>query len=191
MRVLAVILFASIFLSLLACRDVTPELIEPIPHDTIITVETNPWTTAASYGCDPCGRYKVMIFADGTVIYDGVDSVGKLGVARLKITTDDVRAILAEFEKIKFFKLRDTYDIGDNDCRNPVGHGWRMITSIQIDGKSKTIRHYTHCPNFEGDQEGTAINRLELKIEKITGVEKWVDPRLIDLKINKTVRPDK
>lgn len=189
MRTLAVILLASIFLSLIACSDVTPELIEPIPEDTVITVESNPLTYTGELSCDPCRRFKVMLFADGTVIYDGVDSVGKIGVARLKITVDKVRLIIEEFEKTKFSKLRDTYDIGDQDCLNPVNHGSRIITSIQSNGKTKTIRHYTGCPNYEGSQERVMINELEFKIVEITGIEKWAG-KFADVKVNKTLRPD-
>jgi hypothetical protein len=188
MRILAIILFASIFLSLIACSDVTPDLIEPIPEDTVITLEVNPATGIADkHGCYHCVRYKIIIFEDGTVIYDGIDSVGKLGIERLKISSDNLREIIEEFESVQFFKLEQTYDVDGNDCSNPI-ESTRVIISIQSGGRMKTIRYYYPCLP-KGD-EIFRLSRLQEKIEDIAGIEKWVG-RFAEKKINPILIPQR
>lgn len=176
--------FLLSFLFLTACAQKELAVVDPIPQDTIITVEVNPLTYT---GCDICRRYKVFIFADGTVIFDGVDLVGKLGVVRFQIATGKVKELIGDFERAKFLKMNDTYDIGDNDCLNPVNHGWQVLTSIQMEGKTKTIRHYSPCPNTLGLQDGKILNALREKIEETAEISKWVG-RFADGEINEILR---
>lgn len=167
--------FLAIVLSvfcLTACAEKELELIAPIPPDTVITLEVAP----SILGCDICREYKIFVFADGLVIFDAIDLAEKLEVSRFHIESEKVRELVNEFQESGFFKLRSAYVIGDDDCINPVIHGWQVIFSIQLEGKIKTVGHYSGCPNIEGRQELKLLWNLREKIEEVTGIDKRVSP---------------
>ncbi len=157
---------------LTGCSTQELELIEPIPPDAVITLEVSP----ANLGCELCREYKVFVFADGLVIFEGIDFVEKTEVIRFKISPEKVRELLSTFQESGFFKLQNAYAIGDPDCINPLMHGSQVIISIQREGTVKTVGHYSGCPNLEGRQEAKILWNLREQIEVITGIEKWIGP---------------
>ncbi len=172
----------TFFFSLLlltACTEKELELIAPIPQDTVITLSVAP----SILGCGICREYKVFVFADGLVLFEGVDYVEKIGVSRFNISPEKVRVLVNAFQESGFFKLRNAYVIGDEDCINPVMHGAEVILSIQLEGKVKTVGHYSGCPNIQGRQEPQILWKLREQIEEATGIAKRVAP-YIDSKRN-------
>lgn len=173
-----ILLLVLLHLLPIGCSQKTPELIEPLPPDTLITYEIAP----GLLGLDIYREYKVFVFADGLVVFDGIDSVSKIGASRFYISTDKVKELVKAFQESDFFKLRTRYEIGDDDCRNPLIHGMQATFSIQLEGKMKTVTHYSGCPN-SGGQEAQTLWAISRKIEETTGIEKWVG-RFIETKRN-------
>lgn len=103
--------------------------------------------------------YLVSIHGNGTVTFDGMDE-GK-AVSRYepwvkiyrqyKISKNQIKELAAEFERIGFFSLKDSYSSRDNGdgTRTVVRDGGlaTVITSITINGKNKTVENFNFAPD--------------------------------------------
>jgi hypothetical protein len=118
-----------------------------------------------------CPSYKVTITQDGAVTYEGRDFVKTKGTATAQIKPEDFNKLVNEFEKIKYFSLDDRYEPGAPGCPNPATDMPSARTSIQVNGKTKSISHYHGCRNSE---VLLALGALELRIDEIAGTEKWI-----------------
>jgi|SRR5687767_775249 len=73
---------------------------QSIPSDTLITLERS--------GCEgACQIYTLKISADGVVVYEGKQLVRRRGKAKSKITQEQLRQLISEFDKANYFSLRD------------------------------------------------------------------------------------
>jgi hypothetical protein len=117
----------------------------------------------ACYGT--CPIYRLTIYSDGRVVWEGEQFVKVKGKAEARLTADQVAALRAAFAAAKYTQLEDHYDcyeVTDNPSAN---------TSFQIGGKTKTITHYHGCRR---DPATTTLSGLENKIDEIAGAVRWV-----------------
>lgn len=63
-----------------------------------------------------CPSYKLIIFGDGTVIYDGKGFVETLGVSRDKISQEQIQRLVSPIEKANYFDLKDKFEDADAGC---------------------------------------------------------------------------
>jgi hypothetical protein len=138
---------------------------QPIPPDTLITLRR----TACFY---TCSDYLVTISADGTVNYEGYSNVTVRGKAQTQISREKVQSLIAAFGKAKFFSLRDSY-LSFEDCRISNADSPSAITSIRINGKSKSVDHYLGCRPKRGSVR--ALIKLENEIDELAGTDQWVN----------------
>ena len=146
-----------------------------IPKDLKITLERY-----TRLGSSP--SYSLTITADGIVKFTpfgkpAYHAEGTEPSARLtgNITTRQVRRLLAEFQKIKFFSLRNHYDDSDESrggpsCPKYLTDGGSAIISIVENGKHKTVHHYGGCI---GPKVLKTLGALEDKIDKTTNSDQW------------------
>ena len=117
-----------------------------------------------------CPAYKLTIFDDGKVLYEGKDFVKTRGKAETKITKDAVQQLVREFEKLDYMKLDDEYSDGKN-----CPEGWTdypsAITSLNQDGKTKRVVHYHGCRGLPILDQLTA---LEAKIDELVNTKRWI-----------------
>lgn len=110
-----------------------------------------------------CPVYSLAIYGDGTVVYEGEKFVRVTGRQVSKISQEKVKELIDEFYRINYFSLKDSYKeyvITDLDT---------VITSITINGKTKTIRHY------RGDRNAPKeLTTLEDKIDEIVNSSQWI-----------------
>ena len=144
---------------------------EPIPSDTLITLKRG-----ACYG--PCPIYKLMISADGTVVYEGQRYVKTAGVAKSRIDQEKLRRLISEFENMDYFSMDDSYgaitlitDSSQKRCPEFSTDKASATTSIRMNGKSKSVYHYYGCEGLDRLKELTA---LENKIDEIANSKQWV-----------------
>src|SRR5262249_55081142 len=141
--------FSLAFLALSAgCRKnsdeaqiITAHIVFPqnIPQDLMITLERT-----VCFG--ECPDYKLTITADGAVVFEGRRFVKQEGVTiKSAITQDQLKRLMAEFDRVKFFSLEDDYMNNPRVCAYYRTDNPSAFTSIRIDGKSKTVRHYHGC----------------------------------------------
>ncbi len=122
----------------------------------------------ACYGV--CPIYKLTVKADGSVLFEGEKFTKTKGKAEGRISKEKVRELVKEFEKADFFDLNgeyDCYQMTDNPS---------ALTSIQINGKKKSIDHYRGCRKGSADfeKELSKLTELENKIDEIAGTRKWI-----------------
>jgi len=126
--------------------------------DVIITLERR--------GCDgQCPVYKLTIYGNGTVIYDGYYFVNVTGKHITNISEGKIRELISEFEKIDYFSLNDSYS------SDIIGLG-SAITSISINGKIKTINHQFGVFGLPKE-----LTELEYKIDEIVNSSQWIDKK--------------
>ena len=126
------------------------------PQDVIITLERT-----ACFGT--CPDYRLSIYGDGKVVYEGHVYVRVEGTRTTYISKSKVRELVAEFERINFFGFENHYAFGAFDLPS-------IIVTIDIDGKSKAVDVYG-----AGDPGAPEeINNLIRKIEETVNVARWV-----------------
>ncbi|MFC1894066.1 DUF6438 domain-containing protein [Chloroflexota bacterium] len=124
--------------------------------DMVITLERTP-----CYGF--CPVYKLTIGGDGTVVYEGKDFVSIRNREETTISRDEIDQLVKEFKRIDYFSLNDEY------TERTITDAPSVITSITLDGKTKTIEHYHG--DFSAPEE---LTELEDKIDEIVNSEKWI-----------------
>jgi acetamidase/formamidase len=118
-----------------------------------------------------CPDYKVTISSNGAVTFEGRQFVKTKGIARGQIKPEDFRQLVNEFEKIKYSSLDEKYEPGSPGCGMARTDNPSARTSIQINGRAKTVSHYYGCHDSEVLR---SLTTLERKIDDVAGTEKWI-----------------
>jgi hypothetical protein len=118
-------------------------------------------------GClGPCPVYSAEIYEDGTVVYHGEGGVKEESEKRHKIDPSRLSDLVAAFEKINYFSLKDRYDT-DEKGRSYTDTG-ATTTSILLKGKYKKVVDY-----YGGPKELVALEDL---IDKLAGLYGYIGP---------------
>ncbi|HEY8225772.1 MAG TPA: DUF6438 domain-containing protein [Pyrinomonadaceae bacterium] len=136
----------------------------PVPTDTVITLVRI--SDAFFLGRD----YKVSITADGTVVLQQIKDLKLLPSITTKLPTEKVRELLAEFEGVNFFSLKDKYVKREDGCPEEWTDAGGAEVSITINKRSKTIHHYYGCKQ----DQGSLVFQLEKRIDEIVGAQQWL-----------------
>lgn len=140
----------------------------PVPPDTLITLER---TMCPGL----CPVYKLTIRADGTVQFEGRHvEAGEVSPGEIKkgtISKEGIDSLVSEFEKADYFSFKDSYRIGDKDCRESRTDHPSAITSITINGKSKSVTHDYGC---KGNARLDDLTKLESKIDEVADTKQWL-----------------
>ena len=134
-----------------------------VPRDTLITLERTP-----CFG--ECPSYKLTISADGTVVYEGRQDVKQSGTIKSRISRAQIKQLVAEFERVNYFSLRDSYS--GEVCPETWTDHPSAVTSLRLNGRSKTVRHYHGC---KGLAELAKLTDLERRIDRIVNTARWVN----------------
>jgi len=135
-----------------------------IPPDLSITLERT-----RCYGF--CPSYVLKISATGKVSYEGRASVKLVGQAESSISQEKVRALITAFEKINYFDLKGAYETPNDGCKDWVTDGPTAITSLTINGRSKSVRHYSGCRGIAVLAE---LEKLEQAIDDAANTQQWI-----------------
>jgi hypothetical protein len=135
----------------------------PIPDDTLISMQRG--------NCEvmECPVYRVVVFANGDVVWQGRGRVFKLGVALGRIERDQIRTLIRRFESIDYFHLENIYGYRGAGCRSSAPYKPIVITSLSMGGVSKTLSHDVGCV---GDVSQT-LTDLENEIDNAAGTARW------------------
>lgn len=117
-----------------------------------------------------CPMYKLTIFSDGRVSYEGIKFVKTVGKAGGRISRAKLRDLVTEFTNISYFKLPDSFEPGQKTCPQEWTDMPSAITSLAWNGKSKTIKHYYGC---RGLSTLDRLTELEKKIDDAVNVKQW------------------
>ncbi len=106
-----------------------------------------------------CPYYKIKIYSDGLLVYEGKKNVAHLGTHRARISVDSIDLTLAQAKAINYIQLNEKYQVeGLGILDLPV-----CITHIK-----------------EGLAEKTIWNRNDAPVELIR-FERYIDQLLADI----------
>lgn len=109
-----------------------------------------------------CPAYSMVIAGNGTVTYEGVSSVKARGKSTFTIPAAQVKELLADFERVKFFELQDKYTekrLPDGSVRT-VDHSNGTTITFKVGNKTKSVY------NFYGAPE--ELDALQKKLDDIS-----------------------
>lgn len=113
-----------------------------------------------------CPWYILKIYESGYATYEGKKHVDKNGLHTTTFTSEDLKTIYDEMERIKFFELKDKYD-------NPnVTDLPSTQISVQVNGKRKSIYDRFDSP--------VALNNFEKLIDQISDSKEWTKRMPVD-----------
>lgn len=88
---------------------------------------------------------------------------------------DDVASLIAAFEAASYFTLHDSYQTQRDGCPEVWTDNPTAITSIRINGKTKTVAHYYGCQTGRGTAiYPNGLTYLETQIDHIVATDKWI-----------------
>jgi hypothetical protein len=118
-------------------------------------------TRTACFGT--CPAYTVTIRGNGSVHFSGQRYVKISGEHDAQISSDQVRALVSQFEKAQFFAAGDKYIARVTD--NPT-----YTLTLTVGGKTKTVTDYV------GEQVGMPLVIVDLEdaVDHAAGTERWI-----------------
>jgi hypothetical protein len=140
------------------------EEIVRIPDDTTIVMERG--------NCEGgCPVYRVVIFADGDVLWQGRGRVAKLGPAQGVIEWKSVRALLQQFQDLGFSGLENVYGFRGAGCKSMKPDMPTVVLSLVSGGAAKTISHHDGCVGEVSEKLGA----LEDAIDRAAHTNRWIE----------------
>ena len=152
---LAIVLSSLVIVSLAGCT-VNHTAESSSLDDVVITLERTP-----CFGT--CPVYTLRIHGNGTVVYEGKDFTKVKGKIETTISQDKIEQLISEFEEADYFSLNSNY------TKRTITDAETVITSITIDGKTKTIEHYRG--DFSAPRQ---LTELEDRIDEIVNSKQWI-----------------
>jgi hypothetical protein len=134
-----------------------------LPADTLIFLHRG--------ACEHrCPVYNIVIFSDGTAIFDGRSYVRRRDVIRTRIGLDATRSLIDEAKTLGFFDLKERYLPGVvTGCSATKPDAPTAIASVSVGGMAKTIIHYQGCEGTESKQLG----KFEQDIDRAINSSSW------------------
>lgn len=130
----------------------------------VITLERTP-----CFGT--CPSYKLTIYDDGKVEYEGREFVKRKGKAEGSITKAELEELIREFERIDYQNLADDYTLSSKNCPQGWTDSSTAVTSLNWEDKKKTIKHYHGC---RGSNVLDQLTALENKIDQVVNTKRWI-----------------
>ena len=141
-----------------------PKAEADLADDTLITLQR--------FACeDRCAVYRLVIFADGTVFYEGQHFVRRTGLIKSGIAKEPLAKMISDLDAGGFFQLDNDYGLRNTkQCDSLDSGGPLAILSVSNQGRSKTVVHHHRCT-------GTVSGRvaaLEDLVDRAVGTGKWI-----------------
>lgn len=161
---------ALTFLLLAGCTHSAPAPDASVPATTAAPVSAS--TVMASLERTPCfGRcpvYKVEVFSDGRLRWEGFRDVGTKGVAEAQLNEAQLGQVREAFAAAKYLDLA-----GNFACRETTD--MPSAKTFYSDGKrSKSIDHYYGCESTPGV---ATLKTLEDGLDEILQTDsRWIHP---------------
>lgn len=150
-----------------ACHREVP----PLPFEELTLERT------VCYGS--CPAYRITVFADGRVEYEGREFVKVAGTATKRLTASEIQQLRVELGKVNYFALRSRYSFARDGCPTVWTDNPAAITSVRRNGMVKSVHHYYGCRQQDrGSARGQPypeyLTRFERRIDEIVGTTEWV-----------------
>lgn len=146
-----------------------------VPPDTLIVLQRE--------ACEGrCSVYRLVIFDDGEILWDGIAYVQTLGAARRRIEPGLIKNWLEEAKAMNFFSLKSGIRVPQQDGRGENSQasdemcGIKQfdapltILSISSGGRSNTVLYNRSCKELTNQK----LVLLEDKLVAITKSNRWI-----------------
>jgi hypothetical protein len=133
-----------------------------IPLDTFIVLQSG----KCEMGCPV---YRIVIFADGDVLFQGRSRVRRTGAALTHIAPDQVQQILEKFKQTDYNHIEDIYGLHGSGCTKTLHDQPILILSLSTGGFSKTLTHHRGCVSDVSKN----LTLLEDSIVKLSDTAQW------------------
>ncbi|MEP7364735.1 MAG: DUF6438 domain-containing protein [Acidobacteriota bacterium] len=159
-------LFGALFL--LSCSsppDLGSQVVvsDELSQDTLIVLQRG--------ACERrCAVYNLILFSDGSAIFDGRHYVGKPGLTKTTVSREAVGKLLDEAAALKFFDLPEKYVPGSPGCNAAPSDAPTAVLTISARGRTKTVLHHLACKTGDAGK----LAALEEKIDKTLNTVRWV-----------------
>jgi hypothetical protein len=122
--------------------------------------------------------YELSIFADGAVAFEAQTFQFDVARVRSRITQKELNQLVAQFQRIEFFALRDRYlDTSDGCPASPCVDCNHLISlAFSWEGKRKTIAHDTGTCRDRNQVYPAKLAELEQKIVSLVNLKPRPSP---------------
>lgn len=136
---------------------------DELPPDTLIILHRG--------ACEHrCPVYNVIVFSDGTALFDGRSYVRRPEVIRTQVGRGVVRRLLDEANHLHLFDLKTRYVPGaEQECSRPTSDAPTSVVSVSAGGRAKIILHYQGCKEHEAGE----LIQFEQDIDRAVDVGNW------------------
>ncbi len=107
-----------------------------------------------------CPAYSLIIYDNGTVIYEGFAFVANTGTRTAQISQDKIDRLVEKFYEIDYFSLENRYE-------EPVTDLPSTTTSITVAGVTKSVYRYGFGPE--------KLVQLENLVDELVGTDMWIN----------------
>jgi hypothetical protein len=124
-----------------------------------------------------CPSYRVQVFSDGRVEYEGKQFVKVRGKRTKRLASAQMNALRAELASSRYFELRDQYRYPQDGCTVTWTDSPRAITSVRVGARSKSIDHDYGCRTkhgLGGETYPVELTRFESRLDEILQTSEWV-----------------
>jgi hypothetical protein len=139
--------------------------------EPVITLERDP----GYWGMAPA--YKILIYADGSVVYIGEKNVKVEGRVNSSISQPEVQRLVRAFEEIGYFSLLDKY-AESGGCPAFLFDGPGASTELRLGDKKKSVFHDSGCleklPSNAALPYPKGLSQLEDLIDAVVKSARWV-----------------
>jgi len=151
---------------------------QTIPADSLIVMEVFPGSLYFGVGVP----YRITISATGAVTIETKPLEFQKPIAaevfKNQISQEQVREIVLDIERIKFFSLNERYGNlnyqTDENCPSVMTDSSTVEITVTLNGKTKSVSHYLGCQGkpILGDLENFE-NRIEKIVQAHKALEKY------------------
>lgn len=130
---------------------------------SVMTMNTPVMTLERQACFGTCPVYMVAVFADGSVVYLGLNHVDEVGIRTANVSPDDVEFLAMETELFGYFGWNDEYlDMKITDQAY-------VTSSLNYNDQWKEIRRY------DGDFNAPiGLVRFEDRIDTLVNIDQWI-----------------
>lgn len=126
----------------------------------------------------PCINYTVDIKPNGqTTFIKNCNSPDENKKYEIQLGEEQLNEIIMEVEKSDFFAFKNKYSDDSQNCSQYSTDSPIVTTTINLDGKQKTIEHNWGCwvnNWFDRKNALEPLRKLENKIDEIVGTKQWI-----------------
>lgn len=116
-----------------------------------------------------CPVYRVDVYGDGKVQFDGKQHVAKMGVHTGTAAVSAVQELLAKFKASAFAKADTAYMMDSPGCGQYATDLPTVRVTAKIDGTMKTVQHDRGCRNAP-----EYLRTLEAQVDSVARTAQWI-----------------